>query len=134
MMHEREKSDPCIVATKPANNPGQPGAESVERREGAEGNTGEPRTCRTPSRESVSQRLDRVRQAAVRVAVTYPRWEPGARIAPAGICAGGTGQPVSLPRSAVRFGSRAAYDQRQLYGTLRHDCWRTAVNGRYLEN
>ena len=98
MMYEREKSDLCIVATKPANKPGQLGAESVERRQGAEGNTVGPRTCRTPSRESVPQRLDRVRPADVRFAVTYPRREPGARIAHAGICAGGTGQPVSLPR------------------------------------
>ena len=64
MMHGREKSDLFIVAKKPANKPGQSGAESVERREGAEGNTVEPRTCRTPSRESVLQGLDRVRQAA----------------------------------------------------------------------
>lgn len=64
MMHEREKSDLCIVATKLANNPGQPGAESVERRRGAEGNAVEPSTSRTLSRASVSQRLDRVRQAA----------------------------------------------------------------------
>ncbi len=64
MMHEREKSDSSIVAKKPSNNPRQPGAESVERREGAEGNTGEPNTRRTLSRESVPQGLDRVRQAA----------------------------------------------------------------------
>ncbi|MBI2295299.1 MAG: group II intron reverse transcriptase/maturase [Betaproteobacteria bacterium] len=64
MMHEREKSDPFKVAQKPANNPGQPGAEPVERREGAEGNAVEPSTHRTLSRASVSQRLDRVRQAA----------------------------------------------------------------------
>jgi RNA-directed DNA polymerase len=64
MMHEREKSDLSTVAKKLANKPGQPGAESVERMEGAEGNMGEPRTRRTPSRESVHQGLARVRQAA----------------------------------------------------------------------
>jgi RNA-directed DNA polymerase len=64
MMHEPEKSDPFIRAKKPANNPGQPGTESVEQREGAEGNTGQPRTGRTQSRVSVSQRLERVRGAA----------------------------------------------------------------------
>ena len=64
MMHEREKSDLSTVAKKPSNNPGQPGAESVERRERAEGNMGEPRTRRTLSRESVHQGLARVRQAA----------------------------------------------------------------------
>jgi RNA-directed DNA polymerase len=64
MMHEWEKSDLFKVAKKPTNKPGQPGAESVERREGAEGNTGEPHTCRTQCRESVPQGLDRVRHAA----------------------------------------------------------------------
>ena len=64
MMHAREKSDLCIVAKKSANKAGQPGAESMERRRGAEGNTVEPRMRRTPSRESVPQGLERVRQAA----------------------------------------------------------------------
>jgi hypothetical protein len=39
-------------------------AESVERRAGAEGNTGEPRTRRAQHRESVSPGLERARQAA----------------------------------------------------------------------
>ena len=39
-------------------------AESVEPRGGAKGNAEQSRTCRTQSRESVFQRLDRVRQAA----------------------------------------------------------------------
>jgi RNA-directed DNA polymerase len=77
VMHGREKSDFAIVAMKPANKTGQPAAEWVEPRAEAEGNTVEPRTRRTPSRESVSQGLDRVRPAA-RFAVTHPRWEPGA--------------------------------------------------------
>ena len=64
MMHGREKSDFAIVAMKPANKAGQPAAEWVERRAETEGNRVEPRTRRTPSRESVSQGLDRVRQAA----------------------------------------------------------------------
>src|SRR5438445_9189105 len=63
MKHEQEKSDPSTVAKRPANKPGQPGAESAEPREGTEGNTGEQHTCRTPSRESVSQGLERVREA-----------------------------------------------------------------------
>ena len=49
---------------KPANKAGQPAAERVEQRAEAEGNMVEPRTRRTPSRESVPQGLDRVRQAA----------------------------------------------------------------------
>ena len=64
MMHGREKSDPAIVAAKPANNDGQPSAESVERRAGAEGNAGQDRTRRAQDRASVSKGLDRVRQAA----------------------------------------------------------------------
>src|SRR3954453_19502072 len=64
MMHGREKSDPAIVAAKPANNDGQPSAESVERRAGAEGNAGRDRTRRAQDRESVPQGLDRVRHVA----------------------------------------------------------------------
>ena len=64
MMHGLEKSDSRVLAMKPVNKLGQPGAESVEQRRGAEGNTGEPHTCRTQCRESVPQGLDRVRQAA----------------------------------------------------------------------
>ena len=41
MMHGPEKSDSSIVARKPANKPGQPGAELVEPREGTKGNTGQ---------------------------------------------------------------------------------------------
>ena len=64
MMHGREKSDPAIVAKKPANNAGQPAAERVERRAGTEGNAGQQSTRRAQDRESVSQALERVRQAA----------------------------------------------------------------------
>ena len=64
MMHDQKKSDLSILAVKSANKGGKPSAESMERREGAEGNVVENRTRRTPSRESVFQGLDRVRQAA----------------------------------------------------------------------
>ena len=68
MMHGTQKSDSPVVAVKPANKPEHlhavAGAESVEPRGGAKGNAGQSRTCRTQSRESVFQRLDRVRQAA----------------------------------------------------------------------
>ena len=66
MMNGREKSDSAIVAAKPANNDGQPSAELVERRAGAEGNAGWDRTRRAQDRESVSQALERVRLAARR--------------------------------------------------------------------
>ena len=64
MMNEPKKSDPFEVAVKPANGPRRMGLESVERREGAKGNTTEPRTCRTQSRDSVPSGLERVRQRA----------------------------------------------------------------------
>jgi hypothetical protein len=64
MMNDREKSDPLIVAMKPANNDGQPSAEPVERRGGAEGNAHQPSTLRTPSRDGVTAGLARIRTAA----------------------------------------------------------------------
>ena len=64
MMHGLEKSDPAIVAMKPANKAVQTAAEWVEPRAGAEGNTEQPNTRRTQSRGSVSQGLDRVRKIA----------------------------------------------------------------------
>ena len=64
MMHDQKKSDLSILAVKSTNNGAKPSAESMERRERAKGNAVEHYTCRTPSRESVCQGLDRVRQAA----------------------------------------------------------------------
>jgi RNA-directed DNA polymerase len=64
VMHGREKSDLAIVAMKPANKAGPPAAELEERRAGAEGNAEQQRTRRAQDRESVSQGLDRIRQAA----------------------------------------------------------------------
>jgi RNA-directed DNA polymerase len=64
MMNELEKSDPSIVAAKLANKPGGSDAESVEPRGGAKGNTPEPHTHRTLSRDSVSPGLERVRERA----------------------------------------------------------------------
>jgi hypothetical protein len=55
MMHGREKSDSVIVAVKSPNKTGEPGAEAMERRAGAEENASQRRTRRTQSRESVSQ-------------------------------------------------------------------------------
>ncbi len=64
MMQGHEKSDPFVVAMKPANEGGGPSEELVERREGAEGNAVEPGMRRTPIRESMCHGLDRVRRAA----------------------------------------------------------------------
>src|SRR4030088_1860624 len=64
MMHEREKSDPAVVAVKPVNNAGAPAAEPVEPRAGAEGNASQHRTGRAQKRATVSQGLERIRQVA----------------------------------------------------------------------
>src|SRR5882762_1848806 len=64
MVYGPEKSDLSTVAGKPANNSEGSEAESVERREGAEGNTSKHRTRRTPSRVSVYPGLERVRERA----------------------------------------------------------------------
>jgi dihydroorotate dehydrogenase len=64
MMHELEKSDSAIVAMKLVNKAGQPVAEPVERRAGTRRSANQQSTCRAQNRESVSQALGRVRQAA----------------------------------------------------------------------
>src|SRR5271166_333004 len=73
MMHGYEKSDPVIVAVKPANKAeaaleqsrAEPtAAEPVEPRAGTEGNADQQSTCRTQSRVSVSQALERIRKVA----------------------------------------------------------------------
>src|ERR1035438_5797183 len=64
MMYDREKSDPAIVAVKPTNKARQPAAELVEPRAGAEGNVNQQSTGRAQYRETVSQALKRIRQAA----------------------------------------------------------------------
>ena len=91
MMHDREKSDPVIVAVKLTNKAGRPAAESAEPRAGAEGNVSQQSTGRAQYRETVSQALKRIRHDAgiTRSAVTHPRWEPYARIGLVRICAGG---------------------------------------------
>ena len=62
MMHGHEKSDPVIVAGKPANKAEQSTAELVEPRAGTEGNASQQSTHRTQRRTSVSQALERIRQ------------------------------------------------------------------------
>src|SRR5947199_101016 len=74
MMHGHEKSDFAIVAMKPANKAEQPAAEQsaaeptatepVERRAETKGNAGQQSTHRTQSWASVSQALERIRQAS----------------------------------------------------------------------
>ena len=73
MMHGHEKSDPGIVAVKPANKVEQTAAEQsatgptaeelVERRAGTKGNADQQSTYWTQSQARVSQALERIRQA-----------------------------------------------------------------------
>ena len=63
-MNGQEKSDSAIVAGKPTNGAGQPAEESVEPRAEAKGNAGQQSTGRAQDRGSVSQALERIRQAA----------------------------------------------------------------------
>ena len=73
MMHGHEKSDSVIVAVKPANKAVHPAAEQsaaepaaaepAEPRAETKGNADQQSTCRTQSRISVSQALERMRQA-----------------------------------------------------------------------
>ena len=74
MMNGPEKSDPAVVAMKPANKAEGPpaarpaeekhAAEPGERRAGTKGNADQQITRRTQRRESVSQALERIRKAA----------------------------------------------------------------------
>jgi RNA-directed DNA polymerase len=64
MMNRRGKSDSAIVAERPTNKAGQPAEEPEERRAETEGNAVQQSTRRAQNRESVSQALDRIRQAA----------------------------------------------------------------------
>ena len=64
MMHEHENLDAAIGAEKQANKAEQSAAEPVEQRAAAKGNADQQSTRRAQDRESVSQALGRVRQAA----------------------------------------------------------------------
>jgi RNA-directed DNA polymerase len=64
MMNDPEESDSVIVAGKPTNKAGRPAAELVEPRTGTKGNADPQSTRRAQDRASVSQALERVRQAA----------------------------------------------------------------------
>src|SRR5207342_1320252 len=101
-MYDHEKSDPAIVAVKPTNKAGQPAAELVEPRAGAEGNLPQQSTGRAQYRVTVSQALEHIRNFVriSRRAVTY-RWEPCARIGLARICAGCALQARSSLPSAM---------------------------------
>ena len=64
MMHEPEKSDSVVVAVKSANKTEQSVAEPMEPRTGTKGNANQQSTGRAQYRGTVSQALERIRQAA----------------------------------------------------------------------
>jgi len=64
MMHGDGKSGSAIVAAKPANKVERSTAEPVEPRAEAEGNANQQSTDRMPSRGTVEQALERIRQTA----------------------------------------------------------------------
>ena len=64
MMHGHGESDSAIVAAKPTNKAERSAAEPVEPRAEAEGNAIQQSTGRAQSRGTVSQALERIRQAA----------------------------------------------------------------------
>src|SRR5207247_10236395 len=121
MMHGRRKSDPAIVAMKPANKANEPTAEAstganaaepVERRAGAKGNAHQQSTHWTQSQARVSQALERIRQA---IAVIHPRWEPYAGKAARTVLCGGrdenrvpTATTTRVHHAVWRRGSRVA--------------------------
>ena len=64
MMYGRGESDSAIVAEKPTNKAERSAAEPVEPRAEAKGNARQQSTGRAQSRGTVSQALERIRQAA----------------------------------------------------------------------
>ena len=64
MTHERGESDSAIVAVKPTNATERSVAEPAEPRAEAKGNAGQHSTDRAQDRATVSQGLERIRQAA----------------------------------------------------------------------
>src|ERR1700682_2246136 len=105
MMNGPEKSDPGIVAMKPANKAGQPAcgancgepnaAESVDPRAGTKGNADQQSTHRTQRQESVAQALERIRHA---IAVWTRGGSRMRESRKSGSVRGALGQRASLPR------------------------------------
>jgi hypothetical protein len=95
MMHGHEKSDPAIVAVKPANNAERSAAESVERRAGTKGNADRQSTHWT-------QRVTGAGTHGATVCRLDPRWEPYAGKPPVRICAGGR-EVTRVPTAKLQF-------------------------------
>ena len=96
MRGKSKQSDTSIVVMKRANKEGELSAESVERRDGAKGNSAHQSTDRTQSRITVTQAG--VGYGGRRDLPSLPEVGAVCLNGHARICAGGAGQPVSLPR------------------------------------
>ena len=99
MRGKSKQSDTSIVVMKRANKEGELSAESVERRDGAKGNSAHQSTDRTQSRITVTQAG--VGYGGRRDLPSLPEVGAVCLNGHARICAGGAGQPVSLPRLLV---------------------------------
>ena len=66
MVHGMKKSDEAVVPMKAANKGAKAPAELLEGRASTKGNSQDQSTYRTQGRESVSQAVERIRQAATR--------------------------------------------------------------------
>src|SRR5437588_12941566 len=99
MMNGVGKSDSAIVAGKPTNKAGQPAAEPVERRAEAKGNASQQSTRRTQSRVSVSQALERIRQAVTKNALPS-HTQGGSRMPELGPYGSGAARLAAIPAGA----------------------------------
>src|SRR6266566_9076315 len=112
MMHEREKSDPAVVAVKPVNNAERSAAEPVEPRAGAKGNAEQHSTCRAQYRchrrwsaygkFAVNTRGgSRMRESrtygSVRGALSNERPYRDRSARNDGLCEGRSGEPIQTP-------------------------------------
>jgi|SRR6266567_4656433 hypothetical protein len=96
MMHGREKSDSVIVAGKPTNKAVPTAAEPVEPRAEAKGNASQQSTRRTQSRVSVSQALERIRQAVTKNALPS-HTQGGSRMPELGPYGSGAARLAAIP-------------------------------------
>ena len=100
-MYDPKKSDTGIVAMKPTNDADRSVTEPVEQRPVTNGNRQSQSTDRTQSRVPVSQAAERIRQF-VPICRQPPKVGAVCVNAHVRICAGGAGQPASLPRKSAR--------------------------------
>ena len=99
-MYDPKKSDTGIVAMKPTNDADRSVTEPVEQRPVTNGNRQSQSTDRTQSRVPVSQAAERIRQF-VPICRQPPKVGAVCVNAHVRICAGGAGQPASLPRKSI---------------------------------